>query len=198
MVSGPVRNIQSTLSNKFEKMCFSLAFIIRKRCRRISEPFCVVSSSLNCFFFFFASSFTSHRTRNVARSFTHSLTNHTTWFTHTKGGRISCSADRELRSKEMTTKNILICNIIKCWDLNLEVFMRSIKAPLVAPYGSYLNCRRSTPNPPRNFWQKWWPMIEHKQYTYLLVYSRRRNKAAPGGGKMRRPYLLVFFHESWV
>ena len=29
MDSGPVRNMQSTLSNKFEKQCISLAFIIR-------------------------------------------------------------------------------------------------------------------------------------------------------------------------
>jgi hypothetical protein len=29
MDSGPVRNMYSTLSNKFEKLCISLAFIIR-------------------------------------------------------------------------------------------------------------------------------------------------------------------------
>jgi hypothetical protein len=29
MDSGPVRNMESTLSNKFEKLCISLAFIIR-------------------------------------------------------------------------------------------------------------------------------------------------------------------------
>ena len=31
MVSGPVRNTQSTLSNKFEKLCISLAFVIKIR-----------------------------------------------------------------------------------------------------------------------------------------------------------------------
>jgi len=29
MDSGPVRNMKSTLSNKFEKQCISLAFIVR-------------------------------------------------------------------------------------------------------------------------------------------------------------------------
>jgi len=35
MDSGPVRNMWSILPNKFEKLCISLAFIIRTACKII-------------------------------------------------------------------------------------------------------------------------------------------------------------------
>ena len=140
--------------------------------------FCVISCTMN---FFFSSGCTSHRPKHVACCFSHSLTHSLTHSTHhviytNKCGRISCSAARELRNKGMTTKNILIGNMIKFWDLSSGVFMCSTKAPLLAPYESYLNSRRNIPYPPKNFWPKRWPMKEHKDCAYLLMYSRRRNK----------------------
>ena len=50
MDSGHVRNMQSTLSNKFEKQCISLAFIIRKRklFNVIVHEVSLLSVSLHC------------------------------------------------------------------------------------------------------------------------------------------------------